>query len=240
VRIYEYASGNWIQLGADIDGEAAIDRSGASVSFSADGSRVAIGAPLNDENGNRSGHVRVFEYDGGNWLQLGADIGGEAAGDESGSSVSLSADGSRVAIGAAWNDGNGSRSGHVRVFQYGGGDWIQMVPDIDGKAAEDYSGEAVSLSSDGSRVAIGAPQFDDSGYVRVFEFDPNPPAPLVMNGSNLEFLTVSNAPYSLLSTTDLFIGFEVMTNVVGNGSVNSVPIDFSSPQRFYKHRWGSD
>ena len=46
------------QLGADIDGEAANDSSGESVSLSSDGSRVAIGAPGND--GNDSGHVRIY------------------------------------------------------------------------------------------------------------------------------------------------------------------------------------
>ena len=35
------------QLGADIDGEATYDNSGKSVSMSSDGSRLAIGAPLN-------------------------------------------------------------------------------------------------------------------------------------------------------------------------------------------------
>ena len=49
------------------------------------------------------------------WNQMGADIDGEAAGDESGRSVSLSGDGNIVAIGALLNDGNGSNSGHVRV-----------------------------------------------------------------------------------------------------------------------------
>ena len=43
------------------------------------------------------------------------DIDGEAA-DDSGYSVSLSADGSIVAIGAIDNDGNGSYSGHVKVY----------------------------------------------------------------------------------------------------------------------------
>ena len=51
----------------DIDGEAEGDESGYSVSLSADGTIVAIGAPSNDGNGNHSGHVRVFEYDGTNW-----------------------------------------------------------------------------------------------------------------------------------------------------------------------------
>ena len=44
VRIYEYASGSWSQLGSDIDGEAANDGSGLSVSMNSAGDRVAIGA----------------------------------------------------------------------------------------------------------------------------------------------------------------------------------------------------
>ena len=105
------------QIGQDIDGEAAGDLSGYSVSLSADGNRVAIGAHWNDENGDQAGHVRIYELFGNTWIQLGQDIDGEAADDESGYSVSLSADGNRVAIGAPWNNENGSDAGHVRVYQ---------------------------------------------------------------------------------------------------------------------------
>ncbi|MFM9124074.1 MAG: hypothetical protein ACKOSO_02655, partial [Actinomycetota bacterium] len=45
--------------------------------------------------------------------QRGTDIDGEAAGDFSGRAVSVSSDGSIVAIGASGNDGNGSNSGSV-------------------------------------------------------------------------------------------------------------------------------
>ena len=31
-----------------------------------------------------SGHTRLYEWDGTSWVQLGADIDGEAAGDQSG------------------------------------------------------------------------------------------------------------------------------------------------------------
>ncbi|MCK4990803.1 MAG: T9SS type A sorting domain-containing protein, partial [Bacteroidales bacterium] len=110
--------GTWTQIGLDIDGEAALDWSG-KVSLSVDGSIVAIGAPDNDGNGNESGHVRVYQNTGGTWTQIGADIDGEAAGDRSGRFVSLSADGSIVAIGAPHNVGNGPSSGHVRVFDLG-------------------------------------------------------------------------------------------------------------------------
>jgi|GEM_PF-2176208 len=174
VRIFEYAGGSWTQLGADLDGEAAYDRSGESVSLSADGARVAIGAPRNDGNGSESGQVRIFEYAAGSWTQLGADLDGEAASDYSGYSVSLSADGARVAIGATANDGNGSSSGQVRIFEYAGGSWTQLGADLDGEAVGDVSGCSVSLSADGARVAIGAPYNDgngsNSGQVRIFEY----------------------------------------------------------------------
>ena len=48
--------------------------------------------------------------------QIGGDIDGEAAGDLSGRSVSLSSDGTIVAIGAINNDGSGTDAGSVRVY----------------------------------------------------------------------------------------------------------------------------
>ena len=113
--MYAESGGTWTQVGTDIDGEAANDNLGYSVSMSADGTRVAIGARYNDGTSSDAGHVRVYAESGGAWTQVGADIDGEAAGDQSGKSVSMSADGTRVAIGASRNDGTGSDAGHVRV-----------------------------------------------------------------------------------------------------------------------------
>ncbi|KGE86775.1 lamin tail domain-containing protein, partial [Phaeodactylibacter xiamenensis] len=64
-----------------------------------------------------SGHVRVYEWDETGWSQRGGDIDGASAGDMSGSAVSLSSDGSVLAIGAPNNDDNGDDSGHVRVYE---------------------------------------------------------------------------------------------------------------------------
>ena len=84
------------------------------------------------------------------FTQLGPDINGEAGGDHSGRSVSLSSDGSVVAIGAIYNDGSALNSGHKRIFQWSGTSWNQLGSDIDGEAHRDFSGFSVSLSSDGS------------------------------------------------------------------------------------------
>jgi hypothetical protein len=165
VRVYAWSGTAWLQLGDDIDGEAAGDASGFSVSLRGDGNRLAIGAPTNDGTGSDSGHVRVYTWSGTAWLRLGGDIDGEAAGDWSGSSraVSLSADGSRLTIGAQRNDGNGSAAGHVRVYEWSGTTWLQLGDDIDGEMAGDGFGRSVSLSADGNRLAISAPYKDGSG-----------------------------------------------------------------------------
>ena len=69
------------QLGSDIDGEAANDYSGWSVSMNSAGDRVAIGAERNDGTSSNTyydaGHVRVYEYSNSGWTQLGSDIDGE-------------------------------------------------------------------------------------------------------------------------------------------------------------------
>jgi len=174
VQVYQYSSGAWSQLGADIDGEAVHDEFGRSVSLSSDGTILAIGAPSNDAGGYRAGHVRVYQYSSGTWSQLGDDIVGEAADDRSGGSVSLSSDGTILAIGAPFNDESGSDAGHVRVYQYSSGTWSQLGDDIDGEAADDRSGYSVSLSSDGTKLAVGAHQNDgngtNAGHVRVHQY----------------------------------------------------------------------
>ncbi len=173
VRVFENLGGTWTQIGSDIDGEAASDLSGGSVSLSSDGSVVAIGATGNDGNGNSAGHVRVFENLGGTWTQIDNDIDGEDEGDQSGGSVSLSSDGAVVAIGARLNNGNGDWSGHVRIYQNQEGFWTQIGSDIDGETTTDSSGGSVSLNSDGSIVAIGAHSNDGTGswvgHVRVYQ-----------------------------------------------------------------------
>jgi hypothetical protein len=138
VRVYRYSNNVWQKLGQDIDGEAINDNSGHSVSLSSDGLVVAIGALKNNGINNLnlgSGSTRVYRYSNNAWTQLGIDIDGEAGGplvnnwwettgDQSGYSVSLSADGLVVAIGAPGNAGTGSNSGQVRVYKF------TQVPDL--------------------------------------------------------------------------------------------------------------
>lgn len=136
-RVYDLVRGAWIQVGSSIAGGANTSR--LFVAMSSDGNRIAIGDPFNDDNGVDSGHVRVYDLVSGEWIQIGSNINGEAEGDHSGWSVTISSDGNRIASGAHLNYANGGGcSGHVRVYEWIGASWIQIGSEIEGKAEGDY------------------------------------------------------------------------------------------------------
>jgi surface protein len=167
VKVYQFLADtqSWSEYGSF---------TGYTVSLSSNGSIIAVG------NSN-SNHVKVYQYQASSssWVQLGSDINGEVDSDNSGRSISLNSDGSIIAIGASSNDGSFNNSGHVRVYQYEGSSssWVQLGSDIDGEADSDYSGNSVSMNSDGSIVAIGAYQNNgsgnNSGHVRIYKYSNN-------------------------------------------------------------------
>ena len=161
------------QIGVALVGEASGDQFGLSVALSANGTRLIVGAPYNDGSGSDAGHARVFDRMGDSWVQAGSDLDGEAAGDEYGTSVAISDDGSRVAVGSYLNDDGGTNAGNVRLFDYAGGSWTQVGGDIDGEFVGQSgrgSGAALAMSASGHRVVIGGPGVGSGfGHVKVYE-----------------------------------------------------------------------
>ena len=173
VRVYVNELGEWVQLGSDLDGAAAGDQFGYSVSLSADGLTVAVGARLADGiNGVWSGQVNVYTWRDIHWSALGTSIDGEAEGDEFGTSVALSDDGTVLAAGGNRNDGGGSNAGHARVFNWTGTDWIQRGNALEGASAGDSFGDSIALSSDGWIVACGGDQWNNGspGFVSTYRW----------------------------------------------------------------------
>ena len=134
-----------------------------SIAISVSDNYAAIGAPYDDDDGNNSGSVYVFERDGaGTWQdaqKLTASDG--AANDQFGWSVSVS--GSYVVIGAVGDDDNGNNSGSAYVFERDGvGTWqeVQKLAASDG-AANDYFSNSASVA--GSYALIGTYWDDDNG-----------------------------------------------------------------------------
>ena len=186
-RVYKYNTGtsSWTQLGLDISGTQLTERSGYSVSLSADGTTVAVGSYLYDTNNADVGRTRVYKYNTGtsSWVQLGLDISGTQVFEYSGASVSLSADGTTVAIGSYWYDkaggttDAGTEEGRTRVYKYNTGtsSWGQLGSDIMGTQQYENSGWSVSLSADGTMVAVGSRYYDvtgtnNEGRTRIYKY----------------------------------------------------------------------
>lgn len=178
VKVFEWDGSAWVQRGINITQlsgtpSAVQAQFGVSISLSADGAMLAIGAP---GGLSYSGYTEVYEWTGSAWALRGARILAEVPGDNSGTgiSVSLSSDGARVAIGARFAAAGGAdNSGNARVFEWSGSAWTQVGASIHGTAAFDESGYSVSLNASGTRIAIGA-RFHktparNAGQVRVFE-----------------------------------------------------------------------
>ena len=167
-------------------GEFYGDEFGRSVAISADGKYVAAGAAKNDGlNGTNVGSVRVFKFNASTdqYERLGLDIDGERGGqseqgseeyyvgDASGFSIDLSDEVSgviRVVIGAPNNPGadltSGYYNGHVRLYEWAGSSWEQVLHDLDGSVTSESFGHSVAMNRGGTRVVVGSPDYgSDSG-----------------------------------------------------------------------------
>lgn len=179
VRVFVLNGTEWEQQGQEIKGEFAGDNVGNWVALNADGSILAVSASGADGPAGRStGLVRIYEFDGEEWLQLGEDIFGDSPDAYLASSIRFSADGQIVAMGSSRHDSAiiGDDSGLAKVYRYNGTEWILMGQMIEGEATQDESGFSVAISADGSVLAVTAIKNDgingaDSGHVRVYKYN---------------------------------------------------------------------
>jgi hypothetical protein len=167
-RIYKWNNTTWILLGSQINGLAANEQSGYSVSLSSDGTTVAIGAPYANSS---AGATRIYKWNNSSWNMLGSQIDGSTAAEQSGRSVSLSSDGTTVAIGVPYAN---NYKGLTRIYKWNSqnSSWSMIGSEITGSTDNDRSGHSISLSSDGTTVAIGTPYGNyNNGLTRIYKLN---------------------------------------------------------------------
>ena len=153
--------------------------------MSSDGSIMAIGAPGVVDYEDR-GCVRVYIWNGSVWNQLGDDIysfspGGDIYSNDNprddafGTSVSLSNDGTVLAVGASYRN---NQMGAVYTYQGNGSEWVGIHHVLYGAAIDNQYGESISLNGEGTLLAIGG-AFNDGfgvtqrGHVTIHELQDN-------------------------------------------------------------------
>ena len=179
VRVFQrQAQDIWEQVGNTIYGENKDTRLGSSLDLSDSCEALVAGGVLNaNDNGIRTGHVRVYRLIDNEWQQQGIDIEGVDLFDNMGRSVSISGDGNIVAVGASRY---GDDFGLVRVFRYSNitCSYSKQGEDIVGTQKDAFMGHVVSISSLGDTMAVGSFGVSSSGLtrngqVRIFNFVEN-------------------------------------------------------------------
>jgi hypothetical protein len=175
-------------LRALIQGDEGLSQLGFSVAIDDDGSTIVVSQPTFD---SRRGKVTIYEWQprsdgesGGEYVPRHVLVGDQTA-DHFGISVSLSADGKRLAVSSPYYSSQAQPDqpalllrGQVHVFEYSeaiqeyqpmkaeGGSYLL------GSNSLDWFGWSVSLSSDGMTLAAGAPRNTEfGGYVQCFRYD---------------------------------------------------------------------
>ncbi len=158
---------------------------GGSVALSDDGSKLAVGAIYDDTAGQNLGAVYLFTISGSTWgetisqnrrITHGAGVSLSDV-DKFGYSVALNADGSQLVVGAVDDDSGGNKRGAVYLLRLSGNSWGSAVATqrlithqnpLNLKAGGAF-GSAVALSDDGTKLAVGATQYNNKGAVYLFE-----------------------------------------------------------------------
>jgi hypothetical protein len=161
---YVYAfiatAGKWQYVGQLIVADGASDdHLGFSAAISGDGQTIAVGAPKKTIGGKpQQGAVYIYSCVSGSWQfsqELVASDGD--ANDLFGSSLSLSSDGSLIAIGAYYDWSGPGQGAQAYLFEKSGDSWLQAqeISASDGTFRNTF-GYSISLSSSGDTVAVGA------------------------------------------------------------------------------------
>jgi len=130
-------------------------------SVSIDGDYAIVGVRYDDDNGDGSGSVYVFKFNGSSWVEEQKLLASDGVvGDSFGVSVSI--DGDYVLIGA-FDPYAGADSGAAYIFKRNGTDWIEEVKLLpSGGSSDDGFGFSVSIEDD--YVIVGAIDDDDIGH----------------------------------------------------------------------------
>ena len=176
IIVYEWDGTNYAQKGdlisscSGLSGYSQLGLSGLVISN--DGQKVAM--HTSNPSGGSPGAVCVYSWSGSAWTQQGDTIVGSNNSDSL-SSIAISGDGNRLALGSSGFDNDNSNIGQVTVYDWSisTNNWKQSGANILGEAANSDFG-SLSLSGDGRTIVISStPSSGNFGQIQVFDLPVN-------------------------------------------------------------------
>lgn len=176
VNVYEWTGTIWELRGSTIHGIDSNDELGSALDLSNDGSILAIGAVSSNRVHNEVGEVRVYQWTGSDWHQMGDNLYNFISTEtlhNNGYSIAVSGDGQRVIYGApfsspviSWSGTKVSSGGLFIVMDWNGTEWVEAER-REGYRNNMTVGRSVSLSESGE-VYSGGGDLDNSNRGIVF------------------------------------------------------------------------
>lgn len=184
VRVYKrntsFVNG-WEQVGLDLFGVDYQGKFGHAVDINNDATRIIVSAPEANTNSGtilKAGSLKIYDLQENFWIQQTQIIEGLGASELLGTSISMSTDGNIIAMGSpgyanttvSGNSVTSVNVGKTTVYSYTDNAWGRVGNVIEDGTIEKRNGFSISLSNDGTTIAIGS---ENGGGVRVYRFVSN-------------------------------------------------------------------
>lgn len=174
VIVFEINGNAISQIGSIIEAERTFEEFGICA-ISGNGNVIAVGGPnyghTEDAFLLNEGVVRVYSWNGADWIPMGDTIYGGNSNDHLGASVSLSYDGNVMIVGATQNYSGSTSPGIAMVYNFDGVNWNLVGDPLVGTNENDLFGYVVDIDSSGNRIAISSPFYDTLGLISVGKVD---------------------------------------------------------------------
>jgi hypothetical protein len=205
-----------------LPGDKFQDRAGFHTVVSGDSSTVAVSSPMATGHGKQhTGKVQIYTRNVDNtlgvvWHQMGEDIYGDTAHEQSGYAIALNFRGDTVAIGSPYHNRTTDPHddyeqsvpyvGQVRIFVWDPdlGSWNLLGKPIRGTQAAGRCGFSVHMGAMGRNLVLGCPRAKDFVHVR-----PNAGMVKVMKWLEAEEKWVAKGSPIYGNTTNIMAGIRV-------------------------------
>ena len=183
ITVYQWNGVDWVKKGGIIKGESLSDELCSTISMP-DANTLAIGSPyIYKDYSYTTGNVRVFNWDGSQWVQKGQNVACEPLKIE-GEFTYTMPDVNTLVICSPAQTSEGKSVGILRTYSWDGSQWVQKGQDWMTSLA---FGIFTSIySPDPQTIAIGMPKYNESGLVRVYDLTALANKPEVLNTLNLQ------------------------------------------------------
>ena len=168
IYLYRWDGLSWNMVKISTSDGISNDIVGRHIGISQNGNRIIAGMRAWGNGNTNQGAAYVLDWNGSSWTETKLTASDGYENDKFGYCVSMSADGNTVAVSAPGPESGAL--GKAYIFRLNGNIWNEehILNAFDG-ATKDFYGNMVSISGDGSTIAVGAPM-DDTGRGSVYVY----------------------------------------------------------------------